>query len=214
MKAIEIYGKDWKKVQQYVGTRTSAQSRSHAQKVLPKSEFEDTNPVACTPQKKLQPLEASFEKLDCASIASAKIMQPKHVIEYEPPAVQTENGNVEMSDSQENMLELKCSRQLNEVPHFEPNKRKWTDEPDFNGFSDNLMIENDEVSQRLLQKLTTPKQTSRLMSFSYSNANRFGLHLDFDSEIESLDDEFNGRSSFDMPPLNDYIAKNMGNSYF
>ena len=32
--AIKIYGKDWKKVTQYVGTRISAQVRSHAQKVL------------------------------------------------------------------------------------------------------------------------------------------------------------------------------------
>jgi hypothetical protein len=36
MEGITIYGKDWKKVQKYVGTRTSAQSRSHAQKVLTK----------------------------------------------------------------------------------------------------------------------------------------------------------------------------------
>ncbi len=36
MQGIKLYGKDWKKVQQLVGTRTSAQSRSHAQKVLPK----------------------------------------------------------------------------------------------------------------------------------------------------------------------------------
>ena len=34
MVAIELYGKDWKKVQHYVGTRTSTQARSHAQKVL------------------------------------------------------------------------------------------------------------------------------------------------------------------------------------
>lgn len=37
MEGIEIYGKDWKKVQLHVGTRSSAQSRSHAQKVLAKS---------------------------------------------------------------------------------------------------------------------------------------------------------------------------------
>lgn len=41
MQAIEIHGKDWKKVQEYVGTRTSAQSRSHAQKVLPKEKLEE-----------------------------------------------------------------------------------------------------------------------------------------------------------------------------
>lgn len=35
LEAIEIYGRDWKKVQGYVVTRTSTQARSHAQKVLP-----------------------------------------------------------------------------------------------------------------------------------------------------------------------------------
>ena len=35
LEAIEIYGRDWKKVESYVGTRTSTQARSHAQKVLP-----------------------------------------------------------------------------------------------------------------------------------------------------------------------------------
>jgi len=32
--AIELFGKNWKKVTAYVGTRISAQVRSHAQKVL------------------------------------------------------------------------------------------------------------------------------------------------------------------------------------
>ena len=32
--AIQLYGKNWKKVTQHVGTRISAQVRSHAQKVL------------------------------------------------------------------------------------------------------------------------------------------------------------------------------------
>ena len=35
LEAIKIHGRDWKKVQDYVGTRTSTQARSHAQKVLP-----------------------------------------------------------------------------------------------------------------------------------------------------------------------------------
>lgn len=32
--AIELFGKNWKKVTAYVATRISAQVRSHAQKVL------------------------------------------------------------------------------------------------------------------------------------------------------------------------------------
>lgn len=35
LEAIKIHGRDWKKVQGYVVTRTSTQARSHAQKVLP-----------------------------------------------------------------------------------------------------------------------------------------------------------------------------------
>ena len=34
MQGIQIYGKNWKLVQTFVGTRTSTQARSHAQKVL------------------------------------------------------------------------------------------------------------------------------------------------------------------------------------
>lgn len=41
LEAIEIYGRDWKKVQGYVGTRTSTQARSHAQKVLPHASWVD-----------------------------------------------------------------------------------------------------------------------------------------------------------------------------
>lgn len=73
MEAIELFGKDWKRVQQHVGTRTSAQSRSHAQKVLDKSELGPNNYVACTPQKKLQPLEVNFaEHSFNAKIISSK----------------------------------------------------------------------------------------------------------------------------------------------
>ena len=36
MEAIEIYGIQWKDIYRYVGTRTSTQVRSHAQKCLPK----------------------------------------------------------------------------------------------------------------------------------------------------------------------------------
>jgi len=32
LEAIELFGRDWKKVQSHVGTRSSTQSRSHAQK--------------------------------------------------------------------------------------------------------------------------------------------------------------------------------------
>ena len=36
LEAYALYGKDWKKIQNYVGTRTSTQARSHAQKYFTK----------------------------------------------------------------------------------------------------------------------------------------------------------------------------------
>jgi len=36
--AMNLYGKNWKKVQEYVGTRSTTQVRSHAQKHLAKVE--------------------------------------------------------------------------------------------------------------------------------------------------------------------------------
>ena len=41
--AIRLYGKNWKKVTRYVGTRISAQVRSHAQKVL--KDYSPKNPT-------------------------------------------------------------------------------------------------------------------------------------------------------------------------
>lgn len=36
MEALSLFGKNWRKVEDYIGTRTSAQARSHAQKYFGK----------------------------------------------------------------------------------------------------------------------------------------------------------------------------------
>ncbi len=36
MEALRLYGKDWNKVQEFIQTRSSAQTRSHAQKYFNK----------------------------------------------------------------------------------------------------------------------------------------------------------------------------------
>jgi len=38
LEALKYFGKEWKKVQEHVGTRTSTQARSHAQKFFNKLE--------------------------------------------------------------------------------------------------------------------------------------------------------------------------------
>ena len=44
LEALNLYGKNWKKVQEYVGTRTTTQARSHAQKYFAKLEEKGINP--------------------------------------------------------------------------------------------------------------------------------------------------------------------------
>ena len=36
LEALDMFGKNWKKVEDYIGTRTSVQARSHAQKYFGK----------------------------------------------------------------------------------------------------------------------------------------------------------------------------------
>jgi SHAQKYF class myb-like DNA-binding protein len=43
LEALKLYGKEWKKVQQHVHTRTSTQARSHAQKFFVKIEKKNLN---------------------------------------------------------------------------------------------------------------------------------------------------------------------------
>jgi hypothetical protein len=51
------------KVQQYVGTRSSAQSRSHAQKVLNKSYYSKSSSVEFTPREDSQVDNENFEEI-------------------------------------------------------------------------------------------------------------------------------------------------------
>jgi hypothetical protein len=57
----------------------------------------------------------------------------------------------------------------------------------------------------LLRKLTTPKEPTRMMSFSYS-FNNLANKLEFNSEIDSFGDEFDQRSAYEFPQLDNFIS--------
>ncbi len=57
IEALQLYGKEWKKVQEHVGTRTSTQARSHAQKYFFKMEKK-----AASPEIKFTPANTVVEK--------------------------------------------------------------------------------------------------------------------------------------------------------
>lgn len=90
---------------------------------------------------------------------------------------------------------------------FESNsvKRKCTIDISKND-NELLMIEDDEVSNKLLKKLTTPKPTSKIMSFSYNDLPRFNFNLDSDSE-SFIEDDFVQKSPTGILSLNDFVAK-------
>lgn len=93
-------------------------------------------------------------------------------------------------------------------------KRKCTIDVSANERADDWLIEKDEVSQKLLEKLTTPKKMTKIMSFSYSNLDHFGLRLDFNSDIESMDnDELDKRSACEFPPVTSYAADIIEDAY-
>lgn len=64
LEAIDKYGRDWKKVQQYVGTRSSTQSRSHAQKFFKKINLTEVKPgLGLTKHKSLDVTSRCLKKL-------------------------------------------------------------------------------------------------------------------------------------------------------
>lgn len=62
MEALKLYGKEWKRVQEHVRTRTSTQARSHAQKFFNKLE------------KRGQTLEFFLESIDLNNLEDHCIM--------------------------------------------------------------------------------------------------------------------------------------------
>ena len=62
MEALKLYGKEWKRVQEHVRTRTSTQARSHAQKFFNKLE------------KRGQTLESFLDSIDLNNLEDHCIM--------------------------------------------------------------------------------------------------------------------------------------------
>lgn len=92
---MEIYGKNWKKVETYVGTRTSAQIRSHAQKYYNKINKTAGERAATTVEAK-------------ANKESETVTHP--VVELNVDLKEKINMHMEIVASlQETLSELKCS---------------------------------------------------------------------------------------------------------
>lgn len=186
MKGIELYGKDWKKVQQLVGTRTSAQSRSHAQKVLPKVPSSSSNPKL--------PSKASPRKSDDDSPISDKPMVDNSedgnmngqlVIKSAKKSEKRKYSEMQVDESKD-IEQLSLNEDDTQV---RSHKRRCTIDVSSMQDACDLMIEDDEVSLKLLRKLTTPQKPIKRQSFCYPLNDFTGFKLDFNSDIESVEND-------------------------
>lgn len=207
MKAIEIFGKDWKKVQEYVGTRTSAQSRSHAQKVLAKEPTINSPASVLTPKKMPLPEHGGFGECSNANNKSqdnsGSPSKPKNTM---TPDTSFRTGFE--GPMQRPTMPIRSAMDLGFPELSRDLKRRCTIDISNQNEDEALMIEQDEVSQKLLRKLTTPQKMPRMMSFSHKPMDHFEFKLDFDSDLDSVDyDDLDRKSSCGIQPLNDFVNR-------
>lgn len=164
MEALKLYGKNWKKVQEYVGTRTTTQARSHAQKYFAKLEnkelqqnennedsLEDSEEPNGNPKSKLtptvKPLELTEQKI------KRRLKGP-----YSPGKRHIKCGN--------------CAEIKEMVPakHVSMNTRKQETAKDTN--FKNYPVVYSEVEDKSFKM--------------YHNGNFDGSELDFDIEPETI----------------------------
>lgn len=72
LKALKIYGKEWRKVQQLVGSRTSTQARSHAQKFFVKLERKNLTLDEFLSNLDVEHLEKSYKEKNHAHNSSSQ----------------------------------------------------------------------------------------------------------------------------------------------
>lgn len=197
MKGIELFGKDWKKVQQYVGTRTSAQSRSHAQKVLAKTNLSKGSDGDYESQKSAVECQ---EQVNSEVEVKPEIKNPNtEVINngfLSPSMGHQSNIGEPLKDARKR---LHSSKDAELEGIVKEHKRKCTIDVTGMHSDDDLALNNDEVSLKLLKKLTTPKQTKMAKCLSM-RFDHFANKLDFNSEIDSdEDDQFDQNSAFQLP---------------
>jgi hypothetical protein len=204
MKGIELFGKDWKKVQQYVGTRTSAQSRSHAQKVLAKTTLSKES-------------EGEANSQQSGSECKEEIPNEEEVKpEIKNPNVEViNNGVLSPSIGHQNIIgepvlnsrkRLHSSKDAELEGIVKEHKRKCTIDVTGMHSDDDLALNNDEVSLKLLKKLTTPKQNKMAKCISM-RLDHCANKLEFNSDIDSDEDShFDNNSAFKLQDYGNFEA--------
>lgn len=140
------------KVQQYVGTRSSAQARSHAQKVFAKASFTKSSSANLEPQSDLAQVDEGSEVVhedQADNQAEVQNEAEEELKVIKSPRPSPKKVPREFATPAKNDWEEKKDLEL-EKPS-QGVKRKWTFDITHKNDDEFLMIENDEVSQKLLK---------------------------------------------------------------
>ena len=188
MEGIEIYGKDWKKVQQHVGTRSSAQSRSHAQKVLAKSYYSKSLSAEYSWKQEWIQGNEDIEKWKVEKIMDKKMDGIKELNKIKTPIPSPKKSPIVAPPYFRRRIDFSIEDNIERLASNNFKRKCTIDISKYD--NEHLIVEDDELSNKLLRKLTTPEPTAKLMSFSYNDLPRLNFNLDSDSESLIEDDFF------------------------
>ncbi|XP_008794529.2 uncharacterized protein LOC103710542 [Phoenix dactylifera] len=107
LEALQLYGRAWRRIEEYIGTKTAVQIRSHAQKFFSKVVRESTGNSACTlqpieippPRPKRKPLHPYPRKLGHSSSKRIPILK-----QLEKPSLQIPSANEQENGSPTSVL--------------------------------------------------------------------------------------------------------------
>jgi SHAQKYF class myb-like DNA-binding protein len=158
LEALKLYGKDWKKVQEVVGTRTTTQARSHAQKYFAKCEKIPNKDRAQSYQELEKVTRESYDGQTTQTstpvvspLEKGVVIQEKHSPRREKKRIGAKRKITSLNDNPvlpKKNFKQDYSENLNELFHCCPNRNFEVITQNRESKQDNSIILNDGYSLR------------------------------------------------------------------
>ncbi len=179
VEAIFIYGNDWKVVQKHIGTRTSTQARSHAQKFLIRL------------KKKLQ-IKSENDKITLGSLDK---LSNENVQSCIKEFISNSNGIVRQVD-REKLFKVILS--FSNLLYFKSKKkeRKFARLPNLSNEVEQFELEKEKNIKILQTEISSLKESSKKVFF-IEKMKKFPLHGQICDEIKVFVEEKDVLSIFD-----------------
>jgi SHAQKYF class myb-like DNA-binding protein len=193
VEAIFIYGNDWKVVQRHIGTRTSTQARSHAQKFLIRL------------KKKLQ-IKSENDKI---TIGSLDKLSNENVQSCIKEFITNSNGNVH-NVNREKLFKVILS--FSNLLYFKSKKkeRKFAKMPNYSEEIELSKLEKEKNIQILQSEISSLKESSKKVFF-IEKMKKFPILGKSTNEIKIFVEEKDVLSFFDNKSKNQKSIKEKRN---